>query len=237
MEQKQKETMLEKFGRFVTMAGNAILMNLLFLVACLPVVTIGQAWCGLMGAIRYNIRGEKWIIGFKVGYKTRFWRGTLVWIVGLLAALFFMWDMNLAIIAGDTVTLVASSLMLLFVTMLLHAALALNVYIYTNVATWLKNAVDLLFKTPLQLLLGTVMFWFPIVGVLVLMPDDPTVIYVVLELSLVLLCVYYTLTALATTMALKGGLLDTLLACRAEGLIIAEEGAMPIVEESEEEPQ
>ena len=223
--------MLEKFGKFITLAGNAILMNLLFLAACIPVVTIGQAWCGLMGAIRYNIRGEKWIVGFKKGYKTRFWRGTLVWTVGLLAALFFMWDMNAAIVTGDTVTLIASSLMFAFVIMLLHAALALNVYIYTNVSTWLKNAVDLLFKTPLQLLLGAALFWFPIVGVLVLMPDDPVVIYVVLELSLVLVCVYYTLAALVTTMALKGGLLDTLLSCRAEGLIIAEEGAMPIVED------
>lgn len=229
--------MLEKFGRFVTMAGNAILMNLLFLAACIPVVTIGQAWCGLMGAIRYNIRGEKWIVGFKTGYKTRFWRGTLVWTVGLLAALFFMWDMNAAIVTGDTVTLIASSLMFVFVIMLLHAALALNVYIYTNVSIWLKNAVDLLFKIPLQLLLGAALFWFPVVGVLVLMPDDPVVIYVVLELSLVLVCVYYTLAALATTMALKGGLLDTLLSCRAEGLIIAEEGAMSIVEEEVEDDE
>ena len=228
---KEKETIIDKLGRFITMAGNAILMNLLFLVACIPVVTIGQAWCGLMGAIRYNIRGEKWIVGFKVGFKTRFFRGTLVWIVGLLAALFFMWDMNAALATGDTVTLIASSLMFAFVTMLLHAALTLNVYIYTGVATWLKNAVDLLFKTPLQLLLGAAMFWLPILGVLVLMPDDPGIIYLVLEFSLVFLCVYYTLAALVTTMALKGGLLDTLISCRAEGLIIAEEGAMPIEED------
>ena len=228
---KEKETIIDKLGKFITMAGNAILMNLLFLVACIPVITIGQAWCGLMGAIRYNIRGEKWIVGFKVGFKTRFFRGTLVWIVGLLAAVFFMWDMNAALATGDTVTLIASSLMFAFVTMLLHAALTLNVYVYTNVSTWLKNAVDLLFKTPLQLLLSAAMFWMPILGVLVLMPDDPGVIYLVLEFSLVFLCVYYTLAALVTTMALKGGLLDTLLTCRAEGLIIAEEGAMPIVED------
>ena len=234
---KEKETIIDKLGRFITMAGNAILMNLLFLVACIPVVTIGQAWCGLMGAIRYNIRGEKWIVGFKVGFKTRFFRGTLVWIVGLLAALFFMWDMNAALATGDTVTLIASSLMFAFVTMLLHAALTLNVYIYTGVATWLKNAVDLLFKTPLQLLLSAAMFWLPILGVLVLMPDDPGIIYLVLEFSLVFLCVYYTLAALVTTMALKGGLLDTLLSCRAEGLIIAEEGAMPIEEDEVEDDE
>ena len=35
--------------------------------------------------------------------------------------------------------------------------------------------------------------------------------------------------------ALKGGLTETLLACRAEGLIIAEEGVQPISEEAEDE--
>ena len=229
--------MLEKFGKFITMAGNAILMNLLFLVACIPIVTIGQAFCGLMGAIRYNIRGEKWLAGFKVGFKTRFWRGTIVWIVGLLAAMFFLWDVNAAVFTKDTVTLVASSLMFAFVTMLLHAALTLNVYIYTGVSTWLKNAVDMLFKTPLQLLLSAAMFWLPVVGLLVLMPDDPTIIYLVFELSLVLVCIYYTLVAVVTTMALKGGLIDTLLTCRAEGLIIAEEGALPIIEEEVEDDE
>ena len=64
----EKPTMLEKIGKAINYAGNTVMMNLLFLVACLPIVTIGQAWCGLLTAVRYQIRGDKWTAGFKKGF-------------------------------------------------------------------------------------------------------------------------------------------------------------------------
>ena len=48
----EKPTILEKIGRVLSIAGNAVLMNLLFLLCCIPVVTIGQAWSGLLSAVR-----------------------------------------------------------------------------------------------------------------------------------------------------------------------------------------
>lgn len=229
---KEKKTTIEKFYGVVSMAGNAIMMNLLFLAACIPVVTIGQAWCGLMGAVRYNIRGEKWLAGFKKGFKTRFLRGTLAWCVGLFACLFFLWDLNAAIVTKDYVTMVASGLMFSVFAMLLHSSLALNVYIYTDVNNWLKNTVNLLFRAPLQLLGSAAMLWGPVVMVL-LFPPNENLIAVILDLSLVFVCAYFALAAVVTTMALKGGLTSILIDCRADGLIIAEEGIAPDREDAE----
>ena len=49
---KEKQNWTDKLSNAITLAGTAILMNLTFLVASLPLVTIGPAWCGLMSAIR-----------------------------------------------------------------------------------------------------------------------------------------------------------------------------------------
>lgn len=232
---KEKTTFLEKLNRVVSAAGNAILMNLMFLVACVPIVTIGQAWCGLMCAVRYNIRGDRWIDGFKKGYKTRFLRGTVAWIIGVIAFLYFMTDLNYAVKMQNTAGMVGSGLMCAFVAMLLHSALALNVYIYTNVSNWIKNIVNLMFKAPLQLLFSAALIWGLVVGLFVFFPTNGMVIWIIFELSLVFLCAYFALAAVLTTMALKGGLLSILLDCRADGLIIEEEGSMPVQEEEEDE--
>lgn len=232
---KEKETIIDKLNKLISAAGNAILMNLLFLAACLPVVTIGAAWSALLGAVRFNVRGDKWIDGFKWGFRTRFWRSTITWLIGLPAVLFVMWDLNAAIVMKDTVAMVGSGIMCAFVMMIIHSALTMNVYIYTSVSNWIKNTVNLLFKVPGQLFLSTLMTWLPVAGFLLFFPKDPGLVLLIFELSLVFLCVYFTLAATVTTLALKGGLTETLLECRANGLIIAEEGAQPVHEEEADE--
>jgi aminobenzoyl-glutamate transport protein len=61
------------------------------------------------------------------------------------------------------------------------------------------------------------------------------VVWLLLEASVVFFCAYFALAAAVTTMALKGGLLSVLIDCRADGLIIEEEGSMPIQEEDEDD--
>ena len=235
---QKKTTILDKLNKLLSIIGSAILMNLLFLVACLPVVTIGQAWCGLMGAMRYQIRGDRWIDGFKKGFTTRFLRGTVIWIITAVAFFFVLGDLNAAVRANDTVTLISSALMCCFVAMIAHSALALNVYIYTSVSDWIKNIVNLICKVPVQMLLTAAMLWGLPAALLVglaFIPMDGLVVWLLLEASVVFFCAYFALAAAVTTMALKGGLIAVLIDCRADGLIIEEEGSMPIQEEDEDD--
>lgn len=215
---KEKKSTIEKIGGVINLFGNAILMNLIFLAACLPIVTIGQAWCGLLGAIRYNIRGESWFAGFKTGYKTRFLRGTIIWCLGLVVCFFLMNDINQAMVAKANTMLPFSWAMFAFAAMIVQSALLLNVYIYTNVNNWIKNMVNLLFKGFIPLLICTALFWAPIVVVFLFNA------WIVYECAMILLCAYFAAIALVFTMTMKGHLTDMLLQCRADGLIIAEEG-------------
>ena len=98
---KEKQNWTEKLFNVITLAGTVILMNLMFLIACIPIVTIGPAWCGLMSSVRYNIRGESWFKGFKVGFCTRFWRSLIIWVVLAPVCLFFMNDLNTAILFAE----------------------------------------------------------------------------------------------------------------------------------------
>lgn len=224
---KQKETLFEKIGRIINMAGTAVLMNLLFLVSCLPIVTIGQACSALVSAVRYNIRGDSWWEGYKKGFTTRFVRGTIAWICILAVAVYLGGDLNHTVFeafyATETVAtqniapMVAAGVMFLIMAMLSVSLLMLNVYIPTKPMQWIRNAVNMIFKYPLYLLGAAVLFWAP--AVLALLWFD--VFYLA---ALIFIAVYFTLAALGSTMILKGPLIDYLLDARANGTLLAEEG-------------
>ena len=219
---KQKETMFEKISKAITLIGNFIMMNLLFLVACLPVVTIGQAWCGLFSAVRYNIRGEKWFTGFKIGFKTRFWRGILAWLLILPFFVILFLDVTAYFTVEQftvelVIRLIASAVMFLVTTGLLGALLLLNVYIPTTVGNWIRNGVGMVFQVPLQLMAAGGLMWMPLL--LAFLAFNIFYYFV-----MVFVVAYFTLAAVGNTMLMKQALLDCLVEARANGTLLQEEG-------------
>ena len=73
-----------KVLNLVNKIGTFILMNMMFLIGCLPIVTIGASWSGLYSAVRFTIRGEGWFAGYKEGFKTGLLRNCLATAFGLL---------------------------------------------------------------------------------------------------------------------------------------------------------
>lgn len=229
---QEKETLLDKLGRLVNIVANAVLMNVMFLVACLPIVTIGAAWSALFSAVRYQVRGEKWFEGFKVGYKTRFWRSLISGVIMLIPIVFVLYfdvvvplatPEYVANLKGANLTrLIAACVMGLMLTGFHAALILLNVYIPTSVSNWLSNASKLFFKVPLQLALAGAIMWFP--PLLALLSFTYFFYF-----SMVFLVAYFMLGALGITMLMKDALLDCLLDARAEGILTDERE-----EESEE---
>lgn len=215
---KEKETLIDKLGAWINRAGTALMMNLLFLLACLPIVTIGQAWHGLMSALRYNIRGESWFKGFQKGYKTRFLRGTVAWSLLLVLVMKMLFDLVYNLENDLLVPAVASAAMFALMAMLLTAFMTLNVYIPTSVGNWITNSVNMVFKAPLQLLVCAALFWAPVV---MIMFWTEIAYYV----SMVFVVMYFTLAAMAHTVILKDVLVDYLVQARENGTLLAEEGA------------
>lgn len=227
---REQETMLDKVNKVLSIAGTTILMNLLFLVCCLPIVTMGQAWCALLTGIRYSIRKDSWWEGFKHGFKTRFWRGTVAWCLMLIPNVYFLLEVHYGYAQGYVVQLLSACLMLAMTTMVTAALLALNVYIPTAIGTWIRNAVNMVFKAPLMLLVAAGVFWLPVL--LALLRFD--LFYYGI---LIVVAAYFPLAGLCTTVVLKETLLDYLIDARADGTLLAEEGKQQVKKEEPEEDE
>lgn len=224
----EKKTFLDKLFHVITIAGTAILMNLLFLVSCLPVVTIGQAWCGLVGAIRYNIRGDKWFEGFKAGFCHRFLRGTIAWCVMLPVNVYMLLDLQYAYVGGYIVPMIAAAIMFCLTAMLTTALLILNVYVPTKISLWVKNAANMVFKSPLMLLAAAVANWLPVL-LFLLFPLG--FFYAIM----IFIAAYFSMSALCATFALKEPLTLYLLEARANGTLLVEEGKIKQTTDKDEE--
>ena len=156
-----------KWKQILHVTSNAATANFLFLLCCIPVITIGQAWCALYTSVRYAIRGDGWFSGFKDGFKTRFLRGTAAWIICMAVDLYMAFNvvtMAYYRVDGYLPPLIISSIFFLIALMFTAALIPLNVYIPTTVMQWLKNAVTLTFTAPLQIAAVAVMMWIPAVA-------------------------------------------------------------------------
>lgn len=202
-----------KIWKFVNLAGNAIGANLLFILLCLPVVTIGPATSGLYSAIRYMIRNESWFKGFMEGFKRNFLRTMIAGIICVGAMVYLLLEFNVAVNffseTGDYMPMITCAIPLLFPTMIAAALWPLNIYIPYNTVDWLKNAVNLIIKAPLMVLASAVLWLLPVFLLLYFFT-------LVFGFIIVFFAVYFSLTVFISTILLKDALVDQLKLYRAE---------------------
>lgn len=193
------ETKEPKWRKILQVTSNAVMVNALFLLCCIPVVTIGQAWAGLYSAIRYAIRGDGWFSGFKAGFKTRFLRGTIAWTLCLIVIAEMV--INMLAIIGDGVLMVGlNALFMLFAMMVCGALIPVNVYVPSSVSQWLKNSVNLVTYAPLQMAGVSVLMWLPVALVILFLKFglfDP------FFFIMVFLLIYFSFSTLIATILLK----------------------------------
>lgn len=208
-----KKPQESKVLKFVNMAGTAAMLNLLFLLACIPVVTIGPALCGLYSGVRYMIRGDGPVQGFWEGFKTNFLRMMVTGIVftGIMA--YFMIVLNSAyntwLEQGVIRDMVMHAIAAMVPMMLLSALVPLNIYIPYKPVEWLRNGVNLIIKAPLWLLLSGILLIAPVACLL--FASD-----IFLFAIMVFVGFWYALAAFVSTLLLKDSLVDMLLEYREE---------------------
>lgn len=193
------ETKEPKWRKILQVTSNAVMVNALFLLCCIPVVTIGQAWCGLYSAIRYAIRGDGWFAGFKAGFKTRFLRGTVAWTLCLIVIVEMVINM-LAVIGENMVMVALNALFMLIAMMICGAMMPVNVYVPSSVSQWLKNSVNLVTYAPLQMAGVSVLMWLPVALVILFLKFglfDP------FFFIMVFLLIYFSFSTLIATILLK----------------------------------
>ena len=82
--------------KIVNFAGTIVMLNFVFLLACIPVVTIGPAFSGLYSGVRYMIRGDGPIKGFWEGFRTHFARMMIAGVVFTAITAYFVIMINSA---------------------------------------------------------------------------------------------------------------------------------------------
>lgn len=225
---KPRESMVMKF---VNLAGTAVMLNLAFLVACLPlllfllsnilpapfnqlvrvaaVIVVGPSLSGLYSGVRFMIRKDGPIKGFWEGFRTHFVRSALVGMVITSATVYLFFHINAGFTgwqAGETGGLsymITHSVFALIPAMLLVSLAPLNIYIDYSLTEWLKNGVNLIFKAPHWVLLSTVLLWAPVICLLWV----PAVAFYGI---VVIVGFWFTLAAFVSTLFLKDALIDLL---------------------------
>lgn len=216
---EQKETSLQKLMGVINKIGSTIMLNLLFLVSCIPVVTIGAACSGLYSAVRWSIRGDNAFAGFREGYKARFLRNTLATVFCLAVGLYalnnifiyigsFVADPSL-ISVGTVIPAVMHGIFFLAVVLVGTAMIPVGLYLENNVNGWLKDTWYLIGHAPLQVLAVAALMWFPVVLV-VWFP-----VYGFYAL-LIFIAVYFPVICVVATALLKNPLIHILQRKRAE---------------------
>ena len=76
------------FMRFLSLVGDLILINLMFILCCLPVITAGASACAMYTVTMQKVRKEDLSDGvagpFFAAFKANFKKGTLIWIFYVL---------------------------------------------------------------------------------------------------------------------------------------------------------
>lgn len=189
------------FWKGVNLAGTAIIINIAFLICCIPVVTIGPATCALYSAIRYVVRGNGWFNGFLEGLKKNFVRNALVGSVLSVMIAKMAMDFNTALgfylETSDYTMLIVYTVGLLPLLVVFTALWPLNVFIpYESDGDWLKDMLTLVVKAPIQLLIVSVLMLLP----MALMLYIPDIFFMML---IVFFAIYYALVAFAAILVLK----------------------------------
>lgn len=126
---------------------NLILINLLYIVFCIPIITIGPATAGVTKLLRNYAREEHAFIwsDFIETFKKNFWKALLIFLLDIIAIAIILFDlyMYIALNASPIIRTISLAVVMLSGTILLF----MNYYIYTMLITFdlsfgqmLKNA-------------------------------------------------------------------------------------------------
>ena len=89
-------------GRFLSLLSDLVLLNLLFLLCCLPVITIGAAVAGLNRAALRLYRGEGTVTkDFFRGFRSNFKQATLIFLIFAVLGLFLFYDLYFLVQDGS----------------------------------------------------------------------------------------------------------------------------------------
>ncbi|HCT91019.1 MAG TPA: hypothetical protein DF613_06535 [Lachnospiraceae bacterium] len=157
--------------RFLTLIANLAILNVLFIVCSLPVVTFGASLTALNYVVLQMIRQEDSYIvrGFFRGFKQNFLQATIIWLI-LLAGGVFLWLDYWSV--GRYFTGAMHTVMLVGLTVLAVMWVMVFLYVFALQARY-ENTVKQTMKNALFMALLRLPYTVVLVPVNVLLPLLP----------------------------------------------------------------
>lgn len=144
--------------------GDMICLNLMWLICCIPIITIGASTTALYAVMLRMVKNEEGYIfrGFLKAFKTNFKQSTLIWLI--LLVLGILWTVDLRV-AGFMPGMAGTVLSAIFLT-LGFILLSVMIYVFPLTARY-ENGMKATFKNALILTVAKLPYTFVMVAVVV----------------------------------------------------------------------
>lgn len=190
-----------KFGQMMSFVADLFILNILFLICCLPVITIGAAQAGLYSAVqplRDPEDGRSCYKLFFKGFINGFGRITLVWCILLIVNLLSLYIAMTAFQFPDVVMIPwGIPAVMLIITMVIHSLLTIfHAKFSCTSFNLFRNSVILMITNPFHSIGVAVLTWLPFAMVL-LWPAT------FMDLLPIFVSVYYTVAFLFSSTIMK----------------------------------
>ena len=191
-----------KVMQMLATAADYMILNVIYVLCCLPVLTVGAAQAGLYTALRVLNDPEddsSYIKAFFRGFRNGFGRITVVWSLFLLSIAFFSYNLITVWIFRESgmnaplwMSVVALALCILFQSVIP----AFHARFDCTGAQLVRNAFFVILRFPIKCLLVTVLVWLPVaIGLRFL--------DIFLQGSVILMCLYYSFAFMIINALLK----------------------------------
>lgn len=150
--------------RALSKLGDMICLNVMWLVCCIPVVTIGASTTALYTVMLKLVKNEEGYVfrGFLKAFKTNFKQSTIIWLIVLALGIVWTVDFRVAGLMPGMAGIVMSAIFLALGFILLSVLL----YIFPLTARY-ENGIKATFKNALILTVAKLPYTFLMVAIVV----------------------------------------------------------------------
>lgn len=154
--------------RFLNRVADLMILNLVMIVCCLPVITIGASVTAMHYVVLKMIRGEDGYLirGFFKSFKTNFKQATLIWLIMLAIIVIYVGDVLIFSFSGLTfpkpmvIAVIAVGIIIYMVAMYIFPVLA---RFENSIRNTIKNAAFIAIGNLPKTILMAVLYALPLV--------------------------------------------------------------------------
>ena len=134
------------FFQVLSRIADLMILNIIFLITCFPIVTIGAAWTALYYVTLKMIRNEESYIvrSYFKSFKENFKQSTIMWLIALVLLVLLFFDYRIVNVMDGTIRqamLIGLTVVALFLAMILTYLFPLQSKFYNTIKNTTKNAL------------------------------------------------------------------------------------------------